>query len=263
MKKTAPIILLIALFGAAAWYSFVKAPEPVSELPPPQLAPVAPVVESEPMAALPPQDLEGYMVDEPAIEPDPLPLLNDSDTELTAALADTVGSEVLAEYLVKDQLISRFVAAVDSLTSRQVPAPINPVKAADGKFMAHADGASMVMSAQNFSRYDGYVALLQNLDSDTVLAVYHRYAPLFQQAWEENGGEGAFGDRLVHVIDHLLETPDVPGPVYLTKPEAVYLFADPALEAMTAGEKTLIRMGSANAAVVKEKLAELKAGLVH
>ena len=59
-------------------------------------------------------------------------------------------------------------------------------------------------------------------------------------------------------IDYLLETPDVPGPVYLAKSEAVYLFEDPELEAMTAGQKVLVRMGSANATLVKEKLTEVK-----
>jgi hypothetical protein len=81
---------------------------------------------------------------------------------------------------------------------------------------------------------------------------------LFQIAWEENGGQGQFNDRLLEVINHLLQTPDVPGPIQLTKYEAVYLFEDPELEAMTAGQKILVRMGSANAELVKEKLLELK-----
>ena len=63
------------------------------------------------------------------------------------------------------------------------------------------------------------------------------------------------------VIDHMLGTPDVPGPVYLYKPEAFYLFEDPELEAMTAGQKVLVRMGSANAATVKETLTKVRAGL--
>jgi hypothetical protein len=63
------------------------------------------------------------------------------------------------------------------------------------------------------------------------------------------------------VMQHV--NPDVPGPIYLTKPEAVYIFEDPDLEAMTAGQKVLVRMGSVNAEVVKEKLTEIKAGLSY
>jgi len=117
------------------------------------------------------------------------------------------------------------------------------------------------LSPQNFARYDGYVSLLQSMDTGSLLTFYERYSPLFQQAWEENGGTGSFSDRLLIVIDDLLETPDVAGPVYLTQYEAVYLFEIPELEAMTAGQKVLVRMGSANASVVKEKLIEFRAQL--
>ena len=166
--------------------------------------------------------------------------------------------QALAEYLIKSQAISRLVAMLDSLTSRQVPVQTNPIKPADGKFISDAEGERYVMSVQNFARYDGYIAMLQSTDTDALLALYQRFYPLFQQAWEDIGGSGQFSQRLNVVIDHLLETPDVPGPVYLTKPEAFYLFDEPELEALTAGQKILIRMGSVNASIVKEKLREVQ-----
>ena len=195
---------------------------------------------------------------EPAPVPEPLPLLGESDNEVTGAMADVVGADPLGEYLVKDQVVSRLVATIDSLTSRQVPAPINPVKPASGKFVTSGGGEDTVMSADNYTRYDAYVSLLQGLDNDAALDFYTRYYPLLQQAWEENGGEGAFNDRLLEVIDHLLATPDVEGDIYLVKPEAVYLFVDPELEALSAGQKILLRMGPDNAAVVKAKLTEIR-----
>jgi hypothetical protein len=267
MKKAVPFLLLIFLFAAGSWYFFMKTPDPVHEVPPPQIAPVLratqqqpePQPETEQVYTMPEQEPEP----EPVIPAEPLPELSESDLDLTGDLVDIVGAGSLAEYLVMDQVISRAVASIDSLTSRQVPVHINPVKPADDKFMANAQGDSLIMSAENFSRYDGYVTLLQSVDSDQLTAVYRRYSPLFQQAWEENGGQGLFDERLLEVIDDLLEAPDVPGPVYLTKPEAVYLFEDPDLEAMTAGQKILVRMGSVNAEVVKEKLTQIKAELSH
>ena len=254
MKKTAPFMLLIILFAAAAWYFFTREPEAVHELPPAYLPPAMPAEEQQ----AEPQIEDSLAYSEPVILPDPLPLLDASDPELTLALAEIAGVERLAEYLVKNQIISRIVATVGSLTSRQVPSQINPIRSAAGKFIAETEGESMLMSAENFARYDGYVALMQDVNTDALVALYQRYYPLFQQAWEENGGEGSFNERLAGVIDHLLETPDVPGPVYLSKPEAVYVFEEPELEAMTAGQKVLVRMGSVNAAVVKEKLTEVK-----
>jgi hypothetical protein len=48
----------------------------------------------------------------------------------------------------------------------------------------------------------------------------------------------------------------------------MYVFSDPKLEALPAGQKLLIRMGADNATVVKAKLMELRAiitaaGLKH
>jgi len=259
MKKTVPILLLIVLFVAAVWYSFVKEPDPVHELPPALLSPppIAEVEKPEPniedgMAQLEPEPVE--------IQP-PLPEVSDSDTVIKQALAEITGATPLAEYLVKTQVVSRLVATIDSLTARQVPPLINPVKPAGGNFATATEGETVVMSAENYARYDGHVSLVQKVDVDVLLAFYEVYSPLFQSAWEDNGGEGLFTDRLLVVIDNLLETPDVPGPIYLVKPEAFYLFEDPDLEAMTAGQKILVRMGSANAEVVKEKLREISTRL--
>jgi len=259
MKKLVPVLLLILLFAGAAWYSFTSEPDPVHEAPPPQLPPAKAAEVQRPEPQL--EEVIAYRDPEPVVLPDPLPPLNESDPAVTADLTEIVGVDPLAEYLVKNQAISRAVSTIDSLTSRQVPSQINPIKPVDGKFIADTEGESVVLSASNFARYDGHVALIQNADSEMLIALYQRYSPLFQVAWEENGGEGLFNDRLLEVIDHLLETPDVPGPIYLSKPEAVYLFDEPELEAMTAGQKILVRMGSVNASVVKEKLVELKQGI--
>jgi hypothetical protein len=89
--------------------------------------------------------------------------------------------------------------------------------------------------------------------------MYKQYYPLFQQAYVDLGyPDGYFNDRLVEVIDHLLATPDIAGPVQLKRPSVNYEFADTELENRSAGQKALIRMGSDNAAVVKAKLRELR-----
>ncbi len=55
--------------------------------------------------------------------------------------------------------------------------------------------------------------------------------------------------------------PEVAGPVRLIKPEAYYLYADKELEALTAGQKVLLRMGPDNAARVKAKLTAIRDAL--
>lgn len=252
MKKSIPILLLILFFVAATWYSLTREPDPVHELPPPSVV-LKPVVEETPVDPWPEEPMPE---EEP--EPAPLPALDESDEWIEQELALIAGSESSAQYLVKDQLISRLVAVIDTLDSRQVPVLVIPVKSPEGKFTVSSSDEKTLLSGDNFVRYDDHVGLLQQLDSAALGGVYKYYYPLFQQAWKDTGGEGAFNDRLLEVIDHLLATPEVEGEIYLVKPEAVYLFVDPELEALSAGQKILLRMGPDNAALVKEKLAELR-----
>ena len=52
---------------------------------------------------------------------------------------------------------------------------------------------------------------------------------------------------------------ELDGPVELTRPNVMYTFADPTLEARPAGQKLLLRMGPDNADAIKAKLGELRA----
>ena len=115
---------------------------------------------------------------------------------------------------------------------------------------------------ENGQRYAAYLRALQAIDTRRVAALYVQYYPLFQQAYEELGyPRGYFNDRLIEVIDHLLAAPEVREPVRLVQPKVMYQFADPELEARSAGQKLLMRMGNANAALVKDKLRALRAEL--
>jgi len=65
------------------------------------------------------------------------------------------------------------------------------------------------------------------------------------------------------VIDDLLKAPDVQGPIELVQPRVFYEYKDRDLEARSAGQKLLIRMGPANAAIIKAKLRELRGVLIE
>lgn len=261
MKKAVPYILLAILFVGVGWYALTKKPDPVHEAVVSQTPPALPSRVSQLPDPIAVDELPQESADESLELLEPLLPLKESDPQFAQSLSGLLGSETVQHYLVKGQVISRLVSTLDSLTSRQVPPLVNPLKAVDGKLVVESEGDQLMLSPDNFARYDDYVQIIQNTDSAELLDVYERYQPLFQQAWLDNGGEGLFSDRLIEVIDELLVTPDVPGPVYLSKPEAVYVFDDPALESMTAGQKLLLRMGSVNAVVVKQKLAEIRLGL--
>jgi hypothetical protein len=136
---------------------------------------------------------------------------------------------------------------------------MNPAKPPAGEFVTSGSGDSVVLGAANFARYAPWVDLVDSLDADETAALYRRLYPQFQKAYEDLGNpDGYFNDRAIEVIDHLLATPEPPETIALVRPNVLYEFADPALEAESAGRKLLLRMGPGNAARVKMKLRDIR-----
>lgn len=193
----------------------------------------------------------------PAEPVKPLPELNDSDPELRDSLGSLFG-RALDQYLVPQNVVRNIVVTVDNLPRKKLNMQRAPLKPTAGEFAARG-ADQFTLSPDNDARYAPLVKLAQAADAKQIAALYQRYYPLFQQAYVDLGyPEGYFNDRLVEVIDHLLETPEVRGPIALTRPGVFYEFADPSLESRSAGQKILLRMGNENAAAVKTKLRELR-----
>jgi Protein of unknown function (DUF3014) len=189
----------------------------------------------------------------------PLPDLPNSDTPLRDALAQLAGADAVKDYLVPEDVIRKMVVTIDNLPRQKVAVDKRPTNAVAGTFAANGDELQATLNQRNFERYKPLVAVISKLDMQQLGAVYIHYYPLFQQSYQNLGyPNGYFNDRLVEVIDVILATPDPKGPIRLVRPNVMYTFADPALEARPAGQKLLIRMGPENAQAVKAKLTELR-----
>jgi hypothetical protein len=190
----------------------------------------------------------------------PLPDLPNSDSPLRDALAQLGGADAVKDYLVPNDLIRRLVVTIDNLPRQKVAVDKRPTNPIPGAFAADGDELHATLNQRNFERYKPLVAVISKLDMQQLGAVYIHYYPLFQQTYQNLGyPTGYFNDRLVEVIDAMLATPDPAGPIQLERPNVMYIFADPALEARPAGQKLLIRMGPQNAQAIKAKLTELRA----
>jgi hypothetical protein len=204
---------------------------------------------------------------EPATTASPVPI--DPD-----ALAGTVLGEVfdgkLTEWLIPDQLVRRLVATVDNLPRDARIEPRRPLRPPSTPFAVKREVTEAVTGTEritlapaNFARYDAVVALLARTDTEKAVAGYRRLYPQLQKAYEDLGyPNGYLNDRVVEVIDHLLETPEPTGPLLLEQPKVLYRFADDDLESRSAGQKLLLRMGVDHARVVKEKLRAVRALIV-
>ena len=156
---------------------------------------------------------------------------------------------------MRDNIIDRLVATVDSLPRKQVAQKIRPVQSLATPF---------VEGPENYQRYDALVAHIASADLDAMVDMYRRYYPLFQKSYERLGYPNAyFNDRLVAIIDHLLETPEPTGPQTLVRPNVLYEYADPELENLSSGQKLLLRLGNDHAATIKQVLRQLRSRIAN
>lgn len=253
----------VAGVAAILWLNFRGTPD------------TAVVVEPAPqpeVAAPEPRSPE-YPVEPPRLEADeqqagrtlePLPPLDDSDAYFRLELTDLFGT-TLADVLAEEAVIEKVVATVDNLPREQVAERLRPLSAPPGEFTAVAlpDEAGYRLDPANYERYEPFVAMLEAADTDDIVDTYRRFYPLLQEAYVGLGyPDGYFNDRAVAVIDHLLATPVVQGEIRLTRPNVLYEYADPELEALSSGQKFLLRAGPDNAARIKDILRQIRTKLV-
>ena len=180
-------------------------------------------------------------------------------TAMREALANLFKGNKLPAFVQPMNLIRNIVATIDNLPRSKAAPRLWPVQPTPGPLSTINAGDNLVIAPNNSVRYAPFVALVHAVDSKQLVAIYVRFYPLFQQAYRELGyPDGYFNDRLVAVIDHLIATPEVKPPIALVQPKVLYQYADPELEALSAGQKAMIRVGPDNAAVLKAKLREIR-----
>jgi hypothetical protein len=255
-RSWAPALLgvagtLVALAVVAIWYFVVRDPEPPTIRRDASTEAAAPTAEAEPTAAA-----AAPTPAEPAV---PLPPLDESDAEVTGTLTETFGEQVVADYLRPEGFIRNIVVTIDSLPRPALALDRRPIQPTLGLFAVGGTEDALVLSEENYSRYTPFVTLVARTDGRTLVAIYRRYYPLLQEAYVDLGNpDTVFDARVREVIDHLLATPDVAEPIALVQPNVLYEYKDPGLEELSAGQKTLIRMGPEHRALVKSKLREIR-----
>lgn len=268
----AAVLVAIAAGGYVWWQrqqqALVPPAQPAVEQPVPQAqapepVPAAPAIQ-HPIETAPAASAPARM----AVQP--LPPLASADAYVKDALAALLGRPALLSFVQADDFARRVVVTVDNLPRDHASPRLWPVNPIEGRFSTDQRDGSEWLGARNANRYAAFLRFVESVDAQQAVATYVQMYPLFQQAYEELGYPGRyFNDRLVEVIDHLLQTPaltgpvelhltDVKGPYKLEKPWVGYQFANPAFESRSAGQKMMLRAGSANALRLKAKLTEIR-----
>lgn len=274
-RNTLTVVAAIVLLAvvAAAYVLWPRAPAPAPAAPPalPAVADAGPVA---PPAAATPTDAASV----PAAAPEPAsaasaePPLPATESAVTDALVALLGRPAVLRWLQTDAFVERVVATVDSLPRAHSAPRLWPVLPTEGRFTVDGDNR---IALDNAERYGPFVRQLESVSPADAAALYRRLAPQLQTAYEDLGYPGQrFETRLIEVIDHLLATPavappvpvtltDVKGPIPSERPWVRYEYADPALEARSAGQKILLRTGEVNQRRLMAWLRQFRAGIAR
>jgi hypothetical protein len=255
MKPSTLSMILLALCIIAAAI-FFRWPQPPSE-------PLPPLIQVQPVPERPAEPAILHPLPVPEV-PEPLPSLAESDPFLQELLARNIETPKLLALLIPRDFIPRLVLIIDTLPQRTIPLQHLPLKAPEGTFLTLTTADGMTIAPANAARYAPYAALAEAIPAETLASLYRRLYPLIQQAYEEMGySRRYFNDRLVEVIDHLLATPDPAAPLLLEPRIRRVIYADPALEALSAGQKILLRMGDENRRRVVKVLRDFRTAILR
>lgn len=263
------IVVLVLIAVAAAFFLLREDAAPVSQT---AVTPVAvgPQTATTASSAGPVPIVE-YTAPEPVVEVEPLPPLNESDEGILAALQQLRG-EGLIQLLVPQEVLRKFVLAVNNISEGKVVHEYRPVISPPPPFIAETFSVMVEGTAvdqeriapTNYSRYESYVTTLALIDSDAAVAVYRRFYPLLEESFRELGlKKPNFHSVMIAAIDNLLAAPEAQGDLLLVRPKVFHQYADPALETLPQTHKLMLRMGPENARSVKASLRQLRARLIN
>jgi hypothetical protein len=194
---------------------------------------------------------------------EPLPVLENSDPMIGKSISGLVGKKAFDRFVIPEMIVRHIVATVDNLPRPTGSTRTVPLHKAPGTLSVTGAGGDLRMDASNSRRYEAYVRVFASIEAHALAQRYAATYPLFQQAYEELGYPGGhFNERLIAAIDDLLAAPELDAPAKIVQSPVIYKFADPDLEARSAGQKIMMRMGKENAVAVKAKLREIRREIV-
>jgi len=259
------LLLALVVVGVTIYRQYQPQADPAVETVQPA-APEEPIkrqVVHYPVPETPPQDNATQDPTQTQL-PEVLPPVQESDQSIGQALEGLFAGQKLSQLLFLENFIQRAVATIDNLPEKRLPRAHFPIKPPAGNFIVSGTPEAPQISSLNSERYLPYLELLESTDPELTVKIYTHFYPLFQKAYEQLGYKNAyFNDRLVFVIDHLLDTPNPADPLQLEQPGVLFTYTDHQLENRSAGQKILLRIGQEQRIMVFKVLSAYKAKLTN
>jgi Protein of unknown function (DUF3014) len=188
--------------------------------------------------------------------------LRTSDVIVRELVSELSANPKLAAWLANEDLVRRFVAAVDNTANGISPTTQLDFMRPKGKFKVVTKGDVITIDPKSYARYDLATQVFVSLDTEGSAALYRELEPLIDDAYAEISPPGSrFSDRLDAAIEELLEVTPPSGKPELKPKVVTYVYVDESLENLSAAQRQLLRMGPDNAMLIKAKLRDLQAAL--
>ncbi len=250
-KVAAAIFAGLVLVGAAVYFIWLR-PERAAEV------------------------MEPPMLGTPAPAPTPTPSLSErlslrlqgvtlrtSDAAVRELASHLSANPKLAAWLANDDLIRRFVAAVNNVAAGDSPSKQVEFLRPDRPLDVVNEGGKLYIDPASYHRYDRVADVIASLNTQGTVALYHELQPLMDEAYREIAPPGReFSDRLRSAMDELLAVPVPPARIQVKeRTVSTYAYADERFESMNAAQRHFLRMGPDNVRKVQAKLRELRDAL--
>ena len=191
-----------------------------------------------------------------------LPPLDESDVIVREMVRALSGHPQVAAWLATDGLIRNFTVVVANIAEGKTPAPVLRALRPSAGFRVTELGDNLYIDPRSYERYTGFAEGVASIDPAGSTRLYALLKPRIEEAYAELGyPDRPFDRTLERAIVALLEPP-VPDGLIRVEPRGIgYGFDDRRLQALTAAQKQLLRMGPENARTVQRKLHEIALAL--
>jgi hypothetical protein len=188
----------------------------------------------------------------------PPPEARTSDPQARTLLEAVSSDPHLREWLAAGDLLRRWAVALDNLAEDELPRRDLSFLAPTEQFAATRAGGKLVIDPRSSARWDLVADAVASVDAPAFARAVRALHPLLEASWRALGYPGRSLDaRAAQALDRLVEAPLPRDPPELEQAGRLYIYADPALEALGPVEKFLLRMGPRNARRIQLKAQEV------
>jgi len=242
------VLLIMALAGVLVYY-----------LARDHFAPAAPSPEPPPAEAQDAGPPDQAMATPPAESPPATPeTVRPDDGSIREQAGKLSDDPEFARWLGTEHMLGKFVAVVELISRGESPGKLLHFMEPEGKFAVIERGDEEFLDPRSYRRYDLAAQVFASLDARKCAGLIEALSPHLEAKYREMAKpEDTFRAALTRAMIELLKVPAVEREIPLQRIAVTLKIAIPELEAMSAAQKHLFRMGPVNITKVQAKLREI------